>query len=283
MPSQRYKLTISYRGTHYHGWQIQTPSSTWKGATPPPGRGIPTIQEHLRHALMNVVRHDVVVVGSSRTDSGVHAKGQLAHFDTDKVQIPPEALRQSVNARLPEDILVRAIEAVPDSFDAIKSTISKRYQYVVWNAIDRPPLFPELVWHRWQTLDVDAMRTAAGYFEGEQDFASFAKPGHARETTIRTVHSCTVAHRSPYLIVGVEGSGFLWQMIRIMVGTLVEVGLKRYPPARIREMLAAKDRSAAGPTAPPQGLYLQWIRTGKRAFEMDLAGPAETPDDPSVE
>jgi tRNA pseudouridine38-40 synthase len=257
----RYKLTIAYRGTHYHGWQTQLPTITWKGPTPPEGQGIPTIQEKLRLALMSVVRHDVAVVGSSRTDAGVHAKGQIAHFDTDKTQIPIEALRQSVNARLPDDIVIRAIEPVPDSFDAISSTTSKRYQYAIWHAPDRPALFPDLVWHRWQRIDIDAIRAAAGYFEGEHDFASFARPGHGRENTVRTVHACTIAHRAPRLVVGVEGSGFLWQMIRIMVGTLVEVGLGRYGPDTIRHMLGARDRQAAGPTAPPQGLYLQWIRT----------------------
>jgi tRNA pseudouridine38-40 synthase len=257
----RYKLTIAYRGTHYHGWQSQLPTNTWKGPTPSEGQGIPTIQENLRLALMAVVRHEVAVVGSSRTDAGVHAKGQLAHFDTDKTQIPPDALRQATNARLPDDIVIRAIDAVPDTFDAISSTTSKRYQYAIWHAPDRPALFPDLVWHRWQKLDIDAMRAATQHFVGTHDFASFARPGHGRENTIRTVHCCTLSYRPPRLIIGVEGSGFLWQMIRIMVGTIVEIGLGRYTPETIPQMLAAKDRQAAGPTAPPQGLYLQWIQT----------------------
>ena len=257
----RYKLTIAYRGTHYHGWQSQLPTNTWKGPTPPEGQGIPTIQENLRLALMSVVRHEVAVVGSSRTDAGVHAKGQLAHFDTDKTQIPPDALRQAANARLPDDIVIRAIGAVPDTFDAISSTTSKRYQYAIWHAPDRPALFPDLVWHRWQKLDIDAMRAATQHFVGTHDFASFARPGHGRENTIRTVHACTLSYRPPRLIIGVEGSGFLWQMIRIMVGTMVEVGLGRYTPGTIPQMLAAKDRQAAGATAPPLGLYLQWIQT----------------------
>jgi tRNA pseudouridine38-40 synthase len=262
MPLQRYKLTIAYRGTHYHGWQTQGVANTWKGPMPPVGQGIPTIQEKLRRAIESVVRHDVILVGSSRTDAGVHAKGQVAHFDTDQTNIPPEGLRLSVNHRLPDDILIRAIEPVPRDFDAIWSTASKRYQYVIWNVLDRPPLFAELVWHRWRKLDVEAMRAAAVHFVGEHDFASFARPGHKRETTIRTVHSCTVSHRSPRIVVGIEGNGFLWHMVRIMVGTLVEVGLGRFEPADIPRMLAAQDRRAGGSTAPPQGLYLQWVRTG---------------------
>jgi tRNA pseudouridine38-40 synthase len=259
--TQRYKLTIAYRGTHYHGWQTQGVNPTWKGETPPAGHGIPTIQEKLRRAIEDVVRHEVALVGSSRTDAGVHAKGQVAHFDTGKTQIPIEALRQSVNARLPGDILIRRLEQVADSFDAIRSTISKRYQYVIWNAPDRPPFFNDLVWHRWFKLDLDAMQAAAAHFIGEHDLASFAKPGHGRDNTIRTVHDCSISYRQHRLVIGVEGSGFLWHTVRIIVGTVLDVGLRRRSAESILETIAAKDRTAAGPTAPPQGLYLQWIRS----------------------
>jgi tRNA pseudouridine38-40 synthase len=259
MPTQRYKLTISYRGTAYHGWQAQTANALWKGPKPPPGHGIPTIQEKLRRALRFVVGHEVNVVGSSRTDAGVHAKGQVAHFDCHEV-IPPEGLRLAVNHQLPDDILVRQIEPVDDSFDAILSTERKRYQYIIWNAIDRPPLFADMVWHRWQELNIKAMQSAAAYFVGEHDFTSFARAGHGRFSPVRTVYSFTLSHRSPRLVFGVEGNGFLWQMVRIMVGTLVQVGLGVFEPDIIPKMLEAKDRRAAGLTAPPQGLYLQWIQ-----------------------
>jgi tRNA pseudouridine38-40 synthase len=262
MPTtQRYKLNIAYRGTRYHGWQEQAANELWKGESPPDGQGIPTIQETLKRAIESVVRHPVVLVGSSRTDAGVHAKGQVAHFDTDQLQIPIEGMRRAINHALPEDILVRAIQPVPDAFDAITSTLSKRYQYCIWNAADRPVFTPDLAWHRWQTLDVPAMRDAAGRFEGEHGFVSFARTGHGRENTVRSVLSCQVAQRGPTLVIGVEGTGFLWHMVRIMVGTLVEVGLGRYRPEEISTMLEAKDRRTAGSTAPPQGLYLQWIRT----------------------
>jgi tRNA pseudouridine38-40 synthase len=208
-----------------------------------------------------VVNHPVHVVGSSRTDSGVHAKGQLAHFDTDQLQIPIEGLRRAVNAALPADIVIRTLEPARDSFDAITSTTSKRYQYAIWNQPDRPAFFPDLVWHRWQTLDLVAMTQAAQRLVGEHDFASFARPGHGRENTVRTVLSCDVSQRGPLLVIGVEGTGFLWNMVRIMVGTLLEVGLGRHTPEAIDAMLAARDRQAAGGTAPPHGLYLQWIRT----------------------
>src|SRR5688572_14856850 len=258
--TQRYKLTIAYRGTGYHGWQCQPAMDTYKGETPPAGEGIPTVQESLQRTLGEVCGHPVTLCGSSRTDAGVHAKGQVAHFDTPSVQIPPEGLRRAVNARLPPDILVRAIEAMPDTFDAIRSTAAKRYQFFIWNHPDRPVFFSDLAWHRWHYLDVPKMARAAAHFVGTHDFVSFARPGHMRESTVRTVHACDVSWRRPKLVIGVEGSGFLWNMVRIMVGTLVEVGLGRHEPDAIREMILAKDRKAAGPTAPPHGLYLQWIR-----------------------
>jgi tRNA pseudouridine38-40 synthase len=273
----RYKITIAYRGTHYHGWQTQAMNPTWTGPTPPEGQGIPTIQEKLTRAVAAVVAHPVIISGSSRTDTGVHAKGQVAHFDTDKSQIPIEALRQSINAKLPGDILVRRIEAVSDAFEAVSSTRSKRYQYLIWNQPDRPPFFHDLVWHRWQNLNLDAMTAAAKLLEGQHDFTSFARPGHGRLNTVRTIHSCTVSRRGPRIVIGVEGSGFLWNMVRIIVGTLVEVGTGRTDPDEISQMLAAKDRKAAGPTAPAHGLYLQWIAyddpgTGQTPVEEESEG-----------
>src|SRR5215204_6071715 len=172
MPTHRYKLVIAYRGTAYHGWQ-QQPVPTWKGDAPEEGEGIPTIQATLQRALASVVRHPVIAVGSSRTDAGVHAKAQIVHFDTTATQIPMEGLRQATNSALPPDILVKTIEAVPDSFDAISSTARKRYQYAIWNAPDRPLFFHELVWHRWRPLNVKQMQAAAEVLVGEHDFASF--------------------------------------------------------------------------------------------------------------
>lgn len=261
MSSQRYKLTLAYRGTNYHGWQTQGLTESYKGPTPDEGHGIPTIQEILGRAIASVVHHPVQLSGSSRTDARVHAKGQIAHFDTTQTQIPIDGMRRAINAALPADIIIKSIDPVPDSFNAITSTTSKRYQYAIWNHTDRPAFFPDLVWHRWQDLDIGAMTQAAGRLVGEHDFASFARPGHGRDSTVRTILTCNVSQRGPLLVFGIEGTGFLWNMVRIIVGTLVEVGLKRYTPEEIDTMLAAKDRQAAGSTAPPHGLYLQWIRT----------------------
>ena len=275
MPTQRYKLTIAYRGSRYHGWQQQPALESYTGEAPPPGLGIPTVQETLARAIGQVVGHPVSLTGSSRTDAGVHAKAQIAHFDTDQAQIPPDGLLRAVNHILPPDILLRDIEPVPDEFDAILCTSSKRYQYAIWAAPLRNPFANDLVWHRWRPLDEHAMADAAAKFVGEHDFASFVRPGHGRGSTVRTVLSCDVSRRGPLLVVGVEGTGFLWNMVRIMVGTLVEVGWGRHTVDEIAPMLAARDRQAAGPTAPPHGLYLQWIRL--RATPKPVPEPIAQP------
>jgi tRNA pseudouridine38-40 synthase len=282
VPTQRYKLTIAYRGTRYHGWQAQPRMETYLGEQPPEGQGIPTIQETVRRAIEAVVRHPIELPGSSRTDAGVHAKGQVAHFDTDQVQIPKEGIRKAINHQLPGDIFIRGIEPVPLTFDAVFSTASKRYQYSIWNSRDRSVFLNDLTWHRWQRLDIGAMKAAAAHFVGRHDFASFARPGHGRDNTVRTVLGCDVSAVGPRVVIGVEGTGFLWNMARIMVGTLAQVGLYRYQPQQISQMLEAKDRQSAGPTAPPHGLYLQWIQFREEPAEIapleqsaDAASPVD--------
>jgi tRNA pseudouridine38-40 synthase len=272
---QRYKLTLAYRGSNYHGWQIQAVTGTFRGEMPPAGEGLPTIQAILTRVLRSVVKHPVIVIGSSRTDAGVHAQGQVCQFDTDKTQIPLDGLRRAVNARLPDDILVRSIEAVPRDFDAIAWTVSKRYQYSIWHDLDRPVMAPDLAWHRWQPLDVPAMVAAAAHFVGTHDFATFAKPGHKRASTVRTLLACDVSYDKPRLEIGVAGTGFLWNMVRIIVGTLVDVGLGRHDPDDVPKMLAAKDRRAAGGTAPPHGLCLQWIKFRDAEAPAGAGRPAD--------
>ena len=262
--TRRLKLTIAYRGTAYHGWQQQGDADD---------DSLPTVQQVLRNALVQVVRHPVVVTGSSRTDAGVHAKGQVAHVDTDQSQIPLEGLRRAVNSRLPADVLVRSIEAVSDGFHAIGSTVSKRYQYLIWCAEDRPVFGADLMWHRWQPLDASSMCEAASRLVGTHDFTTFARPGHGRATTVRTVHACTVSRRGPRIVIGVEGSGFLWNMVRIIAGTLADVGRGRFAPEDVPAMLAARDRTMAGGTAPAHGLYLQWVRFAAAPDEPQQAGP----------
>lgn len=267
----RYKLTLAYRGTRFHGWQAQAAGATWKG--PPPESGqLRTVQSVVEAALASVVGHSVKVVGASRTDAGVHAKGQVAHVDTTAVQIPPEGLLRAVNARLPADVVLRQLVAVDADFDAIGQAVHKRYQYAIWNRPLRNVFLEDLAFHRWQTLDIPRMKAAARHLVGTHDFATFARPGHGREHTVRTVTACDVAERGGLVVIGVSGGGFLWNQVRIMAGTLIEVGLGRFSPDDIPRMLAERDRRAAGQTAPPHGLYLQWIRHGSSAVEADNSG-----------
>jgi tRNA pseudouridine38-40 synthase len=155
-----------------------------------------------------------------------------------------------------------------DHFDAIRSVESKRYQYSIWNTTDRNPHQFDMCWHRWEPLDAARMAEAAKLFVGEHDFASFARAKHGRYSSVRTVYSVTVSRRGPRIVIGVEGNGFLWHQVRIMVGTLVEIGVGKREPGEIIYMLSAFDRRAGGATAP---LWLQWVRTGNvlRPAELD--------------
>lgn len=274
----RYKFVVAYRGTRFHGWQSQTTSSTWKGEQPEGGI-LRTVQGVLNDAFGEVLGHPLKVVGSSRTDAGVHAKGQVGHLDTTATQIPLEGLRRAVNSRLPGDVVIHSIEHVSPRFDAISCAMHKRYQYVVWNTDDRPIFMEDLAFHRWQPLNVEAMREAAAAFVGTQDFASFARPGHGRDTTVRTVTGCEVSRRGKLLVIGVSGRGFLWNQVRIMAGTLIEVGLGRFAAGDVAKMIEAKDRRAAGQTAPAHGLYLQWIEHCATRDDRDQDSHDEVSDD----
>ncbi len=268
-------MIVGYRGTAYHGWQWQYAAPNWKGPRPPTGLGIPTVQQELKKAVQHVVLHPVNLVGSSRTDAGVHAKGQVVHFDTPLSQIPADGFRRAINHALPDDILVHTLEPVDSNFHAILNTASKRYEYRIHNALDRQVFGHDLAWHRWHPLDTDAMAVAAERLVGTHDFMSFSKAGHNRETTVRTVLECSVRREGAEVLVGVCGTGFLWHMVRIIVGTLVEVGLGRYDAERVGEMLAARDRRAAGATAPAHGLYLDWVRFGAARDRKSPADDAE--------
>ena len=260
METLRYKLTLAYRGTAYHGWQRQIPAG---------GAELPTVQQVVRMALMRTLGHEVTLVGSSRTDAGVHALGQVAHFDTIRTQVPPERVMLALNAKLPDDVSAVAIEAVPAGFDAIASTLEKAYRYTVHNAPLKDAFRGDLASHVPKPLDAGAMAAAAAALAGEHDFASFAKPGHGRETTVRRVRTADVRRTGDRVVLEFVGGGFLWHQVRIMVGTLIEVGLGRRTPESVAAALAARDRQAAGPTAPPHGLCLLWVRT------------RETGDDPN--
>jgi len=251
----RFRLTVAYEGTEFHGWQAQHPPDA------PPLR---TVQGVLGEAATEVLRRPVTLVGASRTDAGVHALGQVAALDAE-TSIPVDRLALAITARLPPDVQVRDARIAADDFDPIAHPISKGYRYRLRTA--RPPEgWPPLLDRRtvaWTraVLEVDRMRDAAARLLGEHDFAGFAAIDHGRLTTVRTIHSCEVQEVAPGdFSIEVSGSGFLYNMVRIIAGTLHEVGRGQVPPARIDEILAGGDRRLAGPTMPPEGLCLMWIR-----------------------
>ncbi len=243
------RLLLVYDGTDYHGWQRQ------------PGRR--TVQGTLEAALEKVTGAPHRIVGSSRTDAGVHALGQVAAFRTAS-RLPADTLRRALNANLPHDVVaVEAAEAAP-SFHPLADAAAKRYRYLLG---DGP--FPDVfrrryIWQRWRDLDAEAMHRAGQALVGRHDFASFQSAGSPREDTVRTLFDVAVTrgfqNEAHLLAVEVEGDGFLYNMVRTIVGTLVEVGRGARGAPWVADVLAARDRGRAGPTAPPEGLYLLWVR-----------------------
>ena len=254
----RYKLTVAYEGTHFHGWQKQHP---------PDSEPLRTVQGELEAAVHAVVREQVHVLGASRTDAGVHAHGQVAAFNCE-AEFEPDRIRDAISSRLPEDVQVLEASVVPREFDPIQDCVSKGYRYRLAYARRRAasrPLFDRRVlsWTPYE-LDVPRMHEAAGHLVGEHDFASFTRVNHGRETTVRTIDACSVVEDGVDCCrIEVSGNGFLYNMVRIIAGTLLEVGRGRIDPDAIPAILERRDRAAAGPTLPPEGLCLMWIEYGE--------------------
>ncbi len=247
----RYKLTIAYDGSGFHGWQEQTGADQ---------AHLRTVQKTVRQAVQQVVRQPIVLRGASRTDTGVHALGQVAAFDAADVTVPLDRLAVAINSRLPDDVEVRSAEVVADDFEPIAGAVDKQYRYRVWNTPHRPLGLRHLVHHCWLALDVDAMNDAAARLVGQHDFAAFTNAGHRRTTTVRTVHECRVERAGEVeLHIVIRGDGFLYNMVRIVAGTLIEVGRGHWPATRVDELLRSGDRRRSGPTLRPTGLCLEWI------------------------
>ncbi|MBN2375793.1 MAG: tRNA pseudouridine(38-40) synthase TruA [Sedimentisphaerales bacterium] len=246
MAERKIKLTIAYDGSGYHGWQRQK-------------REIVTVQQVMEGAIGRVVNHPVELRGSGRTDTAVHAAGQVATFRS-STPIPSERLHHAINTRLPRDIRVRKATDVGDDFDAIGSSKSKLYRYTIFNYDKLPPVSAKYCYHYYHSCELEPMQEAAEYLVGKHDFASFASAGHGRESTVRTLKRCAVWKKFHWIYFDLEANGFLYHMVRNMVGTLLEVGRGYWQPRAVEEILAARDRSAAGPMAPAHGLSLQWVR-----------------------
>jgi tRNA pseudouridine38-40 synthase len=237
----QFRLLLEYDGTDYHGWQLQ-----------PNAR---TLQEVLETALVTALRHPVRLHAAGRTDAGVHALGQVATFRSECL-IEPRELRKTLNALTPADVAVREVAPVPESFDARRSATSRVYEYRIWNLPWRSAFWHRYTWHVPRALDVRAMQTAAAALVGEHDFSAFRAADCDSESRTRRVLHSGLTETENLCTYRVQANAFLRHMVRTIVGTLVAVGAGDLPPEAMAEILAGRDRTRAGETAPPQGLCL---------------------------
>lgn len=238
---KNYKMTISYDGTRYYGWEHQ------------PDRD--TIQGKLESVLEIMCGEFIDVIGAGRTDAGVHARAMVANavMDTEKT---PEEIRDYMNRYLPEDIAVEEVREASDRFHARYKAVGKTYCYTCYDGPVKPVFNRKYVTKLTHAADVEKMKQAAAYLEGEHDFKSFCGNSKMKKSTVRIVDSIEIKRSRGYIYFTFHGTGFLQNMVRILVGTLLEVGYGEIPPERVKKILEAKDRKQAGPTAPPEGLCL---------------------------
>lgn len=235
-------IVLEYDGTEFHGWQLQ------------PGKR--TVQGELEEALVKLTGSPHRVVAAGRTDAGVHALEQVAHFKT-RSNLEPFEFKGGLNALLPADMSVLNVREAPLNFDARRSAKGKIYRYLILNRKERPAIDRHRVWHIRELLNIEAMRVAGEHLVGEHDFRSFRGQRCSAKTTVRKIRRIEIKRERGNLItIEVEATAFLRQMVRAIVGTLVEVGRGRWEPERVAKALMARDRRLAGPTAPPHGLYL---------------------------
>ena len=246
---KRVMLTVAYDGTAYHGWQVQP-------------NGV-TIEGELNRVLRDLTGEEIQVIGASRTDAGVHGLCNIAVFDTES-NIPGEKFSYALNQRLPEDIKVVDSCEVAEDFHPRHVSSKKTYEYKIYNAKFPDPTKRLYSHFTYTPLNVEKMQQAASYLVGEHDFKSFCAPAAVVETTVRTLYKAEVIQDEEYIRIRVQGNGFLYNMVRIIAGTLMEVGSGKRQPEDIKTILEAKDRNVAGPTAPARGLMLiNYEFTGK--------------------
>lgn len=241
---KRVKMVVAYDGTNYCGWQVQP-------------NGI-TIEEVLNRSLSNLLGEKIEVMGASRTDSGVHSLGNVAVFDTN-TRMPADKIAFALNQRLPEDIVVQGSCEVPSDWHPRYQESTKTYEYRILNRTFRMPTRRLDTYFYHYPLDVEQMSEAASYLVGTHDFASFCAANAQVKSTVRTIYSCTAQKENDIITIRVTGNGFLYNMVRIIAGTLIEVGAGKRRPEEIKDILAAENRDAAGPTAPAQGLTMMGI------------------------
>lgn len=244
-PVRNIKLTLEYDGTDWHGWQVQ--------------QNAPTIQGELEKALAKITSESIRVTGASRTDAGVHAKGQVCNFYTAS-RIPIERIPFALNANLAPSIVVLSAFEVAQEFHARFQAIGKRYVYEITNRSIPRPLRRHYSYHVAQKLDLTAMRQAASLLQGRHDFKAFQAVGSSAKSTVRHLRRLVVQEiEAGRILIYAEGDGFLYNMVRILVGTLLQVGVGKLLPEDMAAILASRDRGLAGPTVPPHGLCLEKV------------------------
>ena len=242
---KRIKLVVAYDGTAYHGWQVQPNAVTVEGV--------------LNEKLTELLGEEITVTGASRTDAGVHSLGNVAVFDTE-TRIPADKISYALNQRLPEDIVVQDSAEVASDFHPRFCDSKKTYEYRILNRRFPIPTLRRDTYFYYRPLDVAAMQEAAECLVGEHDFKSFCTVGAQVDTTVRTLYALTVTRDEDVIKIRVTGNGFLYNMVRILAGTLISVGIHEREPEDMTRILAACDRTAAGPTAPACGLTMVGIR-----------------------
>lgn len=238
---KRVMLIVAYDGTNYHGWQMQ-PNAV-------------TIEQILNERLSELLKEDIQVIGASRTDAGVHAEGNVAVFDTN-TSIPGEKISYALNHLLPEDIVIQESFEVEPDFHPRKCDSIKTYQYRILNRNFNLPVKGRNAYHFYRKLDLDKMREAAAYFVGKHDFKNFCSSHTQAKSTIRIIYSFDIEEEDEEIVLTVSGNGFLYNMVRMLTGTLLDVGTGRMSPDKIPELLAAKERVHSPNTAPARGLTL---------------------------
>lgn len=238
---KRVMLKVAYDGTNYHGWQLQP--------------NVVTIESVLNEALSSLFKENIKVIGASRTDTGVHALGNIAVFDTN-ARMPAEKVSYALNQRLPEDIRIQDSVEVPLDFHPRHQNSKKTYEYRILNSEFPMPIYRLYAHFTYVSLDIEQMQRAADYLKGEHDFKSFCSVNTVAETTVRTIYDISVEKSGDMISIRVTGSGFLYNMVRIIAGTLMEVGRGNIMPEKMPDILNALDRTKAGPTAPACGLTL---------------------------
>ena len=238
---RRIRLRVAYDGTNYSGWQIQ-PSAI-------------TIEKVLDDAIHQLTGEHIHVIGASRTDAGVHAMGNVAVFDTAS-SIPADRFTYALNRYLPDDVIVQESDEVNADFHPRHCDTKKTYCYRILNTEFGIPQKRNYTWNVTGNIDIDRMKKAAGYLIGEHDFASFCSANSQAQTTVRTIYDCTVSKAGDIITIRVTGNGFLYNMVRIIAGTLVKIGASDLPADEMKRIIAATDRAAAGPTAPAHGLTM---------------------------